>query len=77
MRKAVKIKQKAKVEFKKTSAGNQKGAWRYTVKGGNGETLATSEGYTTKQDAERGFCNLVSMVLELLPEGRWITKYMG
>lgn len=28
--------------------------WRYRVKGGNGEVLCQSEGYTTKADAERG-----------------------
>lgn len=29
--------------------------WRWTLKGGNGEIMATSEGYTRKADAERGF----------------------
>lgn len=58
------MKHKAKIEFKKTKAGGQKGAWRYTVKGANGEILVTSEGYTTKHDAERGSAALVLVILD-------------
>lgn len=29
------------------------GEWRWTLYGGNGEAVATSEGYTTKYSAER------------------------
>lgn len=58
------MKQKAKIEIKKTKAGGQKGAWRYTVKGANGEILITSEGYTTKHDAERGSVVLAAVMLD-------------
>jgi uncharacterized protein YegP (UPF0339 family) len=62
----MKTKHKAKVEIKKTSSGNQKGAWRFTIKAGNGETVFTSEGYTSIADAKRGFVNHASVVLEIL-----------
>lgn len=57
-------KRKAKIEFKKTKAGGQKGAWRYAVKGNNGEILATSEGYTTKQNAEKGLVALALVMMD-------------
>lgn len=60
----MKTKRKAKIEFRKTKAGGQKGAWRYTVKGNNGEILVTSEGYTTKQNAEKGSAALVLVILD-------------
>lgn len=60
----MKTKQRAKIEFRKTKTGNQKGAWRYTVKGSNGEILVTSEGYTTKHNAERGSAALVLVILD-------------
>lgn len=60
----MKTKRKAKIEFNKTKAGGQKGAWRYTVKGANGEILVTGEGYTSKQDAERGSAALVLVILD-------------
>ena len=34
------------------------GEWRYRIKGRNGEIMATSEGYTRPQDAERGLADL-------------------
>lgn len=34
------------------------GPWRFRVKGANGEVVASSEGYTTKADAERGAATL-------------------
>lgn len=33
---------------------DENGEWRYRVKGRNGEIVATSEGYTRPDDAERG-----------------------
>lgn len=57
-------KPKAKIEFKKTKAGGQKGAWRYAVKGANGEILVTSEGYTSKYDAARGTVALALVMLD-------------
>lgn len=55
-------KRRAKITFKKTSAGAQKGAWRYTIKAPNGELLVTSEGHTSKRDAERAFDTLVELL---------------
>lgn len=60
----MKTKHKTRIEFHKTKAGGQKGAWRYTVKGANGEILVTSEGYTTKQDAEKGSVALALVMLD-------------
>jgi uncharacterized protein len=37
---------------------DEQGEHRFRIKGGNGEVLATSEGYTRKQDAVRGFWDL-------------------
>lgn len=34
---------------------DQAGEWRYRVKGENGETLVTSEGYRDQTDAKRGY----------------------
>lgn len=51
-----------KITFKKTSAGRQKGAWRYSVKAGNGETLIPCEGHTSKRDAQRAFDTLVDLL---------------
>lgn len=59
-------KPKAKILVRKTKAGGQKGAWRYSVLAANGEPLVTSEGYTTKKDAERGSIDLTVAVLEFL-----------
>jgi uncharacterized protein YegP (UPF0339 family) len=72
------MKTKAKVEIKKTTSGNQKGAWRYTVKAANGETLVTSEGYTTKADAERGLLDLTTALLEHLGDRfrGWARRHM-
>lgn len=39
--------------------------WYFHVKGANGEIQALSEGYTRKQDAERGANDLVSTVLSM------------
>lgn len=33
--------------------------WGFTIKGGNGETQATSEGYTTLESAKRGANDLI------------------
>lgn len=43
-----------------------KGEWRFRVKGRNGEIVATSEGYTRKDDAKRGFFALRSIVKDLI-----------
>lgn len=37
---------------------DEKGEWRFRVKGKNGEPIVTSEGYTTPGDAERGLATL-------------------
>lgn len=37
---------------------DEAGEWRFRVKGGNGEKVATSEGYTRSADAERGLEDL-------------------
>lgn len=60
----MKTKHKAKIEFNKTKAGGQKGAWRYRIRAANGEILVPNEGYTTKQDAERGLSALVLVILD-------------
>lgn len=49
------------VEYFKDKAGE----WHYRIKGRNGEIMSTSEGYTRKGDAVRGFRDLVSVVREL------------
>lgn len=73
----MKTKRKAKVEIKKTTSGHAKGAWRYTVRGANGETLVTSEGYTTSKDAERGLADLSSALLFHIGDnlGDWIRRH--
>lgn len=38
------------------------GQWRYRIKGRNGEPMATSEAYTTKADARRGYRDLVGVI---------------
>lgn len=43
---------------------DEAGEHRYQLKGDNGEVMATSEGYTTPADAERGHRDLVANVLE-------------
>jgi hypothetical protein len=48
------------VEYYKDSAGG----FRFRVKGGNGEIVATSESYTRKRDAKRGYKALVDIVTE-------------
>lgn len=58
----MKPKRRPKITFKKTTAGRQKGAWRYTIKAPNGELLVTSEGHTSKRDAQRAFDTLVELL---------------
>lgn len=62
----MKTKRKGKAEIKETKSGKQKGAWRYTIMAGNGEKLVTGEGYTSKEDAERGLLALTNAVLDIL-----------
>ena len=38
------------------------GQFRYRVKGSNGEIVATSEAYTRRRDAERGFDDLRRLI---------------
>jgi uncharacterized protein YegP (UPF0339 family) len=40
------------------------GEFRFRVQGRNGEIVATSEGYTRSEDAERGVAALVRLVQE-------------
>lgn len=61
----MKTKPKSKIIINKTKSGGQKGPWRYSIIAANGETLVTSEGYTTKKDAERGSVHLTLSVLEI------------
>ena len=49
---------KPRIQFRKTKAGGQKGAWRFYVFGANGEPLATSEGYTSRRKAVFGMMAL-------------------
>lgn len=42
------------------------GEWRFRVKGGNGEIVAVSEGYTRKDDAKRGYFALRAIVSDLI-----------
>lgn len=49
----------AKVEYFEDKAGE----WRYCIKGGNGEKMVTSEGYTRKADAKRGLKDLLNAVV--------------
>ena len=37
---------------------DERGEWRFRVKGNNHEIVATSEGYTRQADAERGLATL-------------------
>lgn len=58
----MKTKRRAKITFRKTKAGAQKGEWRYRIFAFNGEPLATSEGYTSKHDAKRGLADLKDLL---------------
>jgi uncharacterized protein YegP (UPF0339 family) len=51
------------VRIYKGKAGNQKGSWYFQIRANNGEIQATSEGYTSKRDAKRGFFALVKTVV--------------
>ena len=42
--------------------------WQYKAYGANGENLVTSETYTRKHDAERGFDDLARAVLCILSD---------
>lgn len=48
-----------------TDAGGER---RYRILGGNGEIMATSEGYTRDQDAERGLRDLLYAIVAALVE---------
>lgn len=49
----------AKVEYFEDEAGE----YRFRIKGGNGEKMVTSEGYTRKADAKRGFRDLMNAIV--------------
>lgn len=42
--------------------------WQWKVYSGNGENTATSETYTRKHDAERGFTDHAESILKLLAD---------
>jgi hypothetical protein len=42
--------------------------WRWRLKAGNGEIVASGEGYTAERDARRGFSAVAVAVLELVTE---------
>lgn len=46
------------------------GEWRFRVKGLNGEIVATSEGYTSPNDANRGVYALRRIMAEAQPPVR-------
>lgn len=43
---------------------DEAGEWRYAVEGDNGENLVTSEGYTRKADAARGYNDLCEQIVK-------------
>ena len=45
------------------------GGHRFRVKGANGEIVASSEGYSRKADAQRGYADLWAIVIENSPAG--------
>lgn len=49
---------KPKVQYFKDEAGE----FRFRIRGGNGRTMATSEGYTSQQHAERGWDDLCEVI---------------
>lgn len=53
------------IEFYQDEAG----AHRFRVKGANGEIVASSEGYSRKTDAQRGYADLWAIVIENSPAG--------
>jgi uncharacterized protein YegP (UPF0339 family) len=61
----------ARVEYFPDDAGEH----RYRVVAGNNQKLATSEGYTRPEDAERGFGDLVSVV-ELISAQSKLRAYL-
>lgn len=42
------------------------GQWYFRLKGLNGETVVTSEGYTRKRDAKRGAQTLREMIKQMI-----------
>lgn len=48
---------------------DKKGEWRFNLKAGNGEVIASSEGYSTKQAAKAGIRSVrVNAVLSTVEE---------
>ena len=58
----------ARVIFKNTKPGGQKGAWRYSIIAANGEPLFTSEGYTSKADNKRAFNTLLVTINQIMAD---------
>ena len=60
----------AHVEFyQEESNEGEEGQWRWRVKAGNGEIVATGEGHTRKEDARRAFetaCSTMQAALHYL-----------
>lgn len=53
---------RASVEFYEDEAGE----WRWRVKGGNGEPVATGEGHSSERDAKRAFVGMIDVAEEAL-----------
>jgi uncharacterized protein YegP (UPF0339 family) len=53
---------------------DEAGEWRFTVKGGNHEIVATSEGYTTKDSASRGYETLSNIMRHSKTEHRVVEQ---
>lgn len=46
---------------------DEAGEWRFRILGTNGETVASSEGYTRKEDAQRGYATLWAIIVQNAP----------
>lgn len=58
-------KRKAKVEIYQSENGDHgEPSWRFRVLAGNGEIVASGEGYTSERDAHRGWLTLQLLVLD-------------
>jgi len=53
------------------------GSWRYRVLAANGETMAASEGYTRRADAQRGALSGLVPGADLLSGGEEIAVHNG
>ena len=46
---------------------DEAGAWRWRLRAGNGEIVATGESHTTERDARRAFADMINALAELGP----------